>query len=919
MATIQLDTSLSPSSEDSTKSFLTSPLQATLSPDPDPDPVPVPVVGSAVVYSSTAKADTHIWFYAHKNDKLNVPTTSYLPTSSLTQESLPRRIKCAACQICIPELAKSHFTVRCKPSFRPYTPKVSESEVQHHFVEKTVFDSSCHKCRKRLTKSLPAHVCSWCHYLYHRECLTPEVRSGPCSMGRHAKLILPSSWLVKIEKLPLATATSLPITGKNRMIVLSPLSHHSSPLPFPPDAVEEATPAPANFSVIPQVRGCGGSGTQPLLVFVHPKSGGGQGLGILKEFMWLLNPRQVFDLTKVSPHYALELFSRCDVHVLCCGGDGTAGWVMTAMEELELVRKPPISLLPLGTGNDLSRVSGWGASYLDESLSQVLFQIEAASVKGLDRWNVAVSPLPSATDPPAHRLPGATGSLPVSVMSNYFSIGADAHATLEFHQFRERNKDKPQSRLKNKFIYLKTGSLDWVKRTYLTMCEHIQLECDGRDYTALIRENSYVALVFLNIPSYGAGTDPWGTPNLRKSLFKPQDHGDGLLEVIGLKQSQISLLFVGGHGDRITQARQVKIRTSQTVPVQVDGEPCLLSPSSILVSWKCSAKLLVNSNPKREKHTTKDAPCQDVEALRLSLNTVTLQDFLECGGEIAQLKGTVSCQGYVVCAPSESLSSLRPQVEHTLQSQLLLQPLHPLPAHQPPAHWSFLSIAPGDRHSFMRVLPDQEGLITVKDIPCDGVYVLRLEGAGSENVSLLSDIDTEELQPANGENAVSASLKEALVPEQEVIPASDLSNISQEELEERLFRACSRGDLREVQLLHSHKVDLHCMDSQNRTPLHITASKGHKHLAQFLIDNYPQEAIDIQDKLLSESALHITASAGSKSICKRLVKAQASLTLKDSEGRTPYQRSKQGTDFSLQSYLWTHEQKQRNQKIELDI
>ena len=44
------------------------------------------------------------------------------------------------------------------------------------------------------------------------------------------------------------------------------------------------------------------------------------------------------------------------------GGDGTVGWVLGSLGELhKLVREPvpPTAIIPLGTGNDLSRSFGW--------------------------------------------------------------------------------------------------------------------------------------------------------------------------------------------------------------------------------------------------------------------------------------------------------------------------------------------------------------------------------------------------------------------------------------------------------------------------------------------------------------------------------------------------------------------------------
>nr|CAD7596741.1 unnamed protein product [Timema genevievae] len=131
-------------------------------------------------------------------------------------------------------------------------------------------------------------------------------------------------------------------------------------------------------------------GCSPLLVFVNSKSGDNQGVKFLRRFKQLLNPAQVFDLISTGPGLGLRLFRHFDpFRILVCSGDGSVGWVLSEIDRLNMHKQCQLGVLPLGTGNDLARVLGWGSSCDDDThLPQLLDKYETASTKMLDRWSI---------------------------------------------------------------------------------------------------------------------------------------------------------------------------------------------------------------------------------------------------------------------------------------------------------------------------------------------------------------------------------------------------------------------------------------------------------------------------------------------------------------------------------------------------
>lgn len=119
------------------------------------------------------------------------------------------------------------------------------------------------------------------------------------------------------------------------------------------------------------------------------------------------------------------------------GLDGTVGWVLSVIDQIKfLASPPPVALLPLGTGNDLARSLNWGGGYTDEPLTKVLSKVLESRTVKLDRWKITTEPNLENVENGDYFEPDSTNTLKCDVMNNYFSLGADAHVCLEFHERR---------------------------------------------------------------------------------------------------------------------------------------------------------------------------------------------------------------------------------------------------------------------------------------------------------------------------------------------------------------------------------------------------------------------------------------------------------------------------------------------------
>ena len=80
--------------------------------------------------------------------------------------------------------------------------------------------------------------------------------------------------------------------------------------------------------------------------------------------------------------------------LIACGGDGTVGWVLSALDttQMQYMDFVSVGVIPLGTGNDMARFLGWGVGYHGEPLGPVIQALATAESRLLDRWQMEVKP-----------------------------------------------------------------------------------------------------------------------------------------------------------------------------------------------------------------------------------------------------------------------------------------------------------------------------------------------------------------------------------------------------------------------------------------------------------------------------------------------------------------------------------------------
>nr|CAD7585548.1 unnamed protein product [Timema genevievae] len=484
--------------------------------------------------------------------------------------------------------------------------KKTSQTMTHHWVEGNCH-GKCSRCRKAIKSynGITGLHCRWCQITLHNRCAS-QVKPD-CNLGEHRINILPPTAIcpIVLDRQRSITKEFKSSRGLHRSDSQTPSdSNHSGQLL---GGSTQEQQGPMSFQIIPP------PGTYPLVVFINPKSGGRQGARMLRKFQYLLNPRQIYNLAKSGPMTGLTMFKDVpNCRVICCGGDGTVGWVLENMDRVQFEQQPAVGVIPLGTGNDLARCLRWGGGYEGESLPKLLKKVERSTPVMMDRWLIEVSEQKDDGAPPGD-------PVPYNIINNYFSVGVDAAICVKFHLEREKCPEKFNSRMKNKLWYFEFATSEQFAASCKNLHEDLDIMCDGVSLE-LANGQALQGIALLNIPYIHGGSNLWGENHNKKKIFSAPsrinirkkerekelstssfnsvdlnaaiqgergevaDIGDKLIEVIGLENClHMGQVRTGlrASGRRLAQCSSVVIRTRKRFPMQIDGEPWMQPPCTV--------------------------------------------------------------------------------------------------------------------------------------------------------------------------------------------------------------------------------------------------------------------------------------------------------------------------------------------------
>jgi diacylglycerol kinase (ATP) len=256
-----------------------------------------------------------------------------------------------------------------------------------------------------------------------------------------------------------------------------------------------------------------------------------------------------------------DLIQDPSLRVVACGGDGTVNWIVSVMNETfgEGGERPPLAVIPFGTGNDMSRALGWGGGMTESSIDhaeRILTRIrDSTEVVQFDVWSLVVKRMES-------------DELTSFRMLNYFSIGVDAEIARNFENCRKGCCGCCFCcQCMSLACYAPVGAKSLCCKRSLRSYSEITVESRDGTSRRLGPTGSDKTVIFQTIPSMYGGKDPWTTQG-------PRGVDDGLFEVTfqGGVCSLGCFQLGCNTGRPCCQARKAEIKVWEPCHYQVDGE-----------------------------------------------------------------------------------------------------------------------------------------------------------------------------------------------------------------------------------------------------------------------------------------------------------------------------------------------------------
>jgi len=256
---------------------------------------------------------------------------------------------------------------------------------------------------------------------------------------------------------------------------------------------------------------------------------------------------------------------------------------------------PAVGLIPLGTGNDLSRCLGTGCSYpgTKQLVHELLPEYSSSSIAKLDRWKIEF-----------RDCSGSIKRRRTSEFLCYFSVGILGQIAYCFERARAKNPHLFDRPWKNKVKYTMSGigvGMEEALGRSKALNDSVEVFVDGQ---RLQLPSNTRSLVVSNIQSMADGVYFWGKgPNTKKDLesYAEPSSGDGRIEVMAAKglYKYIQTRLGVSHYRRMAQSKRVRIVMRSEFPIQIDGETWIESEGEVQISLLHQLFAVIGSNEPR--------------------------------------------------------------------------------------------------------------------------------------------------------------------------------------------------------------------------------------------------------------------------------------------------------------------------------